>query len=257
MAEEMGIYTIGFSDHLWQNPDITPSDWYRPQDEQRIVQLRHELSLAPSNLRVLVGCEADTISPGQFSITRDFAQSLDFTLLSCNHFHLKDLVQQPPSHNPKEIAAHMMSFFLSGVRSGIATVIAHPFVPYGYINQFDAIMSELSDTELFDAFCEARELGVGIEITAAYLPSRLLSRVIEENPSLENSVPSTETPIRLLSLAKQAGCKFSFGSDAHGPADQKELPQIIDLVKSVDVSRDDLVPLVLMGAEGNSGQSGS
>ena len=31
LAAEMGLKTIGFADHIWENPNIEPSDWYRPQ----------------------------------------------------------------------------------------------------------------------------------------------------------------------------------------------------------------------------------
>jgi histidinol phosphatase-like PHP family hydrolase len=196
-------------------------------------------------MRILVGCEADTIAPGRFSITKDFAETLDFTLLSCSHLHLKDIVEQPPNDTPKVIAAHLVKFFLSGVKSGLATIMAHPFVPYGFINMFDGIIAALSDSELFDAFCLAEESGVGIEITAAFLPHVMLRRVSRDNRSLVEPLFSIETPIRLLSIAKQAGCKFTFGSDAHDPAGQRELPGIIELIKCVDIKRDDLIPMLL------------
>ena len=244
-AKRLGLERIGFSDHLWQNPHLRASSWYQPQNETRIVRLRQELASITTDMRILVGCEADTVAPGRFSITKDFAETLDFTLLSCSHLHLKDIVEQPPNDTPKVIAAHLVKFFLSGVKSGLATIMAHPFVPYGFINMFDGIIAALSDSELFDAFCLAEESGVGIEITAVFLPHVILRRVSRDNPSLVEPLFSIETPIRLLSIAKQAGCKFTFGSDAHDPAGQRELPGIIELIKSVDIKRDDLIPMLL------------
>jgi len=92
LAEEMGLRTLGFADHLWMNPAVTPSSWYRPQDHTQVARLRADLAAVSTPLRVLVGCEADMISPGKFSITPAFAESLDFVLLAASHFHMTGLV---------------------------------------------------------------------------------------------------------------------------------------------------------------------
>ena len=78
LAEEMGVKTIGFADHLWANPEIAPSGWYRCQDELQVSKRRADLVAVSTNVRVLVGCEAETIAPGRFGMTRQFADQLDF-----------------------------------------------------------------------------------------------------------------------------------------------------------------------------------
>ncbi len=138
LAEEMGVETIGFSDHIWMNPHVQPSDWYRPQDESHIDRLRQDLQGLNSNVRMLVGCEADMIAPGKFSITPEFAEKLDHVLLACSHFHMTDFVEQPVSKTPQELARHMLKFFNSAVQSGLATAIPHPLFPIGYLEMYDA-----------------------------------------------------------------------------------------------------------------------
>jgi histidinol phosphatase-like PHP family hydrolase len=232
LAEEMGVRTIGFSDHLWANPDIPPSDWYRPQGKGQISKLRADLDGVSTGIRVLVGCEADMIAPGKFGITREFAEELDFVLLSCSHFHMKGSVAQPASTAPRDVARHMLEFFRSGVSSGLATSIAHPLLPCGFYDKFDEAVETISDTEFLDAFGLARDHGVAIEITTAFLPA------------FSQSQFSIDTPARFLSIARKAGCKFTFGSDAHSPERQERLPELIAIIEAVGVEENDILPML-------------
>lgn len=74
LADDMGVDTIGFADHLWANPSIPPSEWYRPQDESQISKLRADLTAVSTGVRFLVGCEADMISPGAFGLHRGWSR---------------------------------------------------------------------------------------------------------------------------------------------------------------------------------------
>jgi len=229
-AETMGVKTIGFADHLWVNPDLTPSDWYRPQDESQIARLRADLSLISTNVRVLVGCETEMIAPGKFGITPEFAESLDFVLLPCSHFHMTTFVAQPEGNTPRDLADHMLAFFRSGVTSGLPTSIAHPFVPLGRLDQLDDAVGTISDAEFLDAFGLAAEQGVALEVTVSYLPAE------------PGSPFSMETPVRFLSLARQAGCKFTFGTDAHSAEVQTRLPELVRITDAVGITEADICP---------------
>lgn len=232
LAKDMGVHTIGFADHVWANPNLSPSNWYRPQDESQISRLRTDLASVSSGIRFLVGCEAEMIAPGQFGITPQFAEELDFVLLACSHFHMNGFVAQPESNAPGDVARHMLNFLRSGVSSGLASSIAHPLLPFGYLDQFDSAIDAISDAEFLDVFGVAAELGVALEITTGFLPVQ---------PERAFSV---ETPIRFLSLAKQAECKFTLGSDAHSPEAQKRLPELAVLTKAVGVTEEDILPIV-------------
>jgi histidinol phosphatase-like PHP family hydrolase len=231
LADEMGVRTIGFADHLWANPALSPSDWYRPQDESQISRLRADLATISTNICVLVGCEAETIAPGKFGITPQFAEKLEFVLLACSHFHMKGFVSQPEGSTPRDLADHMLKFFLSGVSSGFATSIAHPLLPFGYLDTFDAAVDTISDAELLDVFGVAYDHGVAIEITIGFIPCP------------PESSFSIDTPIRFLSIAKQAGCMFTFGTDAHSPAAQRRLPELTRLTKAVGITEEDMLPI--------------
>ena len=231
VAAEMGVRLIGFADHVWANPDLPASDWYRPQDASQISRLRDDLASVTTDVRVLVGCEAETVRPGQFGITREFAEQLDFVLLACSHFHMTGFVEQPSARTPRGLADHMLAFFRSAVTSGLATSIPHAFLPLGHYDLLDDAVATMSDGEFLDAFGEAADAGVGIEITVSYFPS-------SKKPSF-----SIETPMRVLSLARQAGCRFTFGSDAHDGAAQRRLPNLARFVEPLDLTPADLHPI--------------
>ena len=238
LAEAMGVATIGFSDHIWVNPKIAPSGWYRAQDETQTTRLRADLASVSTTLAVLVGCEADMCAPGMIGMTRSYAETLDFVLLSCSHFHMRDFVVQPRSNSPRDVAAHLLAFFRSGVASGLATSIAHPFLPCGFIEQYDAIIAAITDAEFADAFGLAAAHGVAIEATTAFLPPR--------KPA--EPAWSLETPVRMLSLARQAGCKFTFGTDAHCPEHQRLLPDLQQLIDAAGITDTDVLSLDVVSA---------
>lgn len=229
LAEEMGVETVGFADHVWTNPSLAPSDWYRPQDETQIAKLRAELATVSTRIRYRIGCEAETIAPGQFGITPEFAGTLDFVLLACSHFHMKGFVAQPDGDTPRHLAVHMLAFFRSAVSSGLATSIAHPLLPLGHLERYDAAVETMSDGELLDALGLARDRGVGIEVTTGFVPS---------GPQRTFAI---DTPVRILALAKQAGCKFTLASDAHSPEQQRRLPELSRLVDRIGLTVDDLL----------------
>jgi len=233
LAEDMGVRTIGFADHVWTNPNLSPNCWYRPQGENQIVNIRRQLASVSTTVRVLIGCEAETIAPGQFGITPEFAQELDFVLLACSHFHMKDFVEQPESDSPQDLGRHMLKFFRSAVSSGFATSIPHPLLPCGHLDKYDEAIASISDAELLDACGLAHDNGVAIEITIGFLPNDSNRRF------------SIETPIRFLSLAKQAGCKFTLATDAHSPKAQKRLPELARLIEAVGLIDKDVLPLLL------------
>ena len=90
----------------------------------------------------------------------------------------------------------------------------------------------MSDGELSDVFGLAHDHAVAIEITRAFLPAA-------PHPQF-----SIETPIRFLSIAKQAGCTFTLGTDAHEPETQKRLPELAALTRAAGVTEEDVPPIL-------------
>ncbi len=225
-ALKAGLKTVGFSDHVWN-----VFDGYSD-----ISRLRSDLLSVSADVRVLVGCEADTFSPGNFSITKEFAETLDFVLLACNHFHL-NCVQQPRDVSPRSIAVHMLDFFRSAVLSGLATAVPHAFLTLGYDAQQEAAVKAISDDEFLEVFGIAAERDVAVEITPAFFPRG--NHASGWNPA------SIYIPLRYLSLAKKAGCRFTFGSDAHSLMKIQGIRDISYFLEVLELSKKDILPLAL------------
>jgi len=242
LAEQMGLHTFGFSDHLWMHPAIPPSDFYASQGVTQIARLRDDLASIDTPLRILVGCEADMVAPGRFGITPEFAASLDYVLLACSHFHMREFVAQPDSAAPADVARHVLAFFRSAVDSRLATVIPHPFIPYGFKENYREILACIPDAAFIDAFGLAAEQGVGIEIHPGHLDPAPLQAAPDGSAG-----GMTSPSVRMLALAKQAGCRFTFGTDAHGPAAQRRLPELAQLAEAAGIGADDLL-VDLIGA---------
>lgn len=232
-ARELGLKQIGIADHLWANHNVKPDPFYNGQDERQISTLRRQIESieVPDDLEVLVGCEAEMAAPGCFGITPEFGNTLDFVLLSTDHFHFRNFVSQPSEQTPRGLAKHMIKMFIAGASSGLATSLAHPMFPYGFFDIYEAAMQELSDQELLDAFYVAAEHKVALEITGNYLP--------DSRRAVNFSI---EVPLRIIELAQKAGCRFTFGSDAHTLEQMSRIHELEYFVTALDLSIADVMP---------------
>ncbi|MCP3965257.1 MAG: PHP domain-containing protein [Lentisphaerae bacterium] len=204
-AQELGLERIGLADHVWDNPNLVPNDFYKEQGKNRCINLKRSATrFKNSDIDVLVGCEVETVAPKKFSITEELANELDFVLLATDHFHLHDLVAQPKKYKPKHFAKHMIEMYLGGIRCPFGDIMAHPFLAMGYYEIYEEIIESISDRTFIEVFQETAESGKAVEITTHYLGNPTRRRLF-----------SRDIPIRILSLALEAGCKFVFSSDAH------------------------------------------
>lgn len=226
----LGIRRVGFADHIWANPAFAPNDFYRPQTIERIKRLREILKSLPDyGVKIYVGCEAEMLGPGKFGITPELAEQLDLVVLATDHFHFKGIVGQPRSESPRDIGVHMLEFFVAGARCSMATTLAHPCLPLGFMQHYDEIINSLSDNEMLDAFAVAAETGVAWEITVSYFPD-----------PVKNRFHNIDTPVRVLSLAKQAGCKFVFGSDSHTISRLARIHELRYFIDKIELTEQDI-----------------
>jgi histidinol phosphatase-like PHP family hydrolase len=229
-----GYKKIGFVDHVWMSKDIEPSHFYQKQNGERHIELHSFIHSCKWDIEVLVGCESDMIAPGIFGITPEFKEKMDYVVMATDHFHMTNFVEQPEDKTPEGLAKHMLKFFISAAESGIPDILVHPFFPYGYVELYDKSIASISDSQFLDAFGIAASNNIGIEINKCYLP----------NPHPQyNRFFSLETPLRMLTLAKQAGCTFTLGSDSHSLINFDVLDKLQDLAGSLDISEENIHPL--------------
>jgi len=236
LANESGLKKIGFSDHTWENNELEPTEWYANQGGGRINELARTVrASAIESPRIFIGCEAETMSHGKFSISQDFAATLDYVVLATDHFHFTDLVEQPSDYSPATFGRHLLKMFRAGAVAPFKNIVlAHPCLPLGFMNLYEPMIDTISDSEFLDTFAVAAEHNVALEITLSFFPDAARNRNF-----------SRSVPVRVLSLAKQAGCKFVFGSDAHSLVRLQRIHELDFFVQELALERTDIHPLAL------------
>lgn len=85
----------------------------------------------------------------------------------------------------------------------LPTSVAHPFAPCGFSAPMQkSIVEAISDSDYADCFTLAKNLGVNIEINTGAI-----------NKSADDF--ADEPMIRVMRIARECGCTFTFGTDTH------------------------------------------
>lgn len=206
-AKTLGLKKLGFSNHLWDGDIPGASQWYQPQNFDHVAEIREELAsaTAESGIRCYFGCEVEYDPQRRdIALTEEHARAFDFILVPNSHTHM---MMPKSDYEPKERHARfMLDAFMDIVTSPLAkyiTAAAHPFsavcCPYDNAVLFPLI----SVSQYRECFCAAREAGIAIEINTSSYRTRTPGELIN-HPAME-----------MFAIAKECGCKFTFGSDSH------------------------------------------
>ena len=205
-AKDNGLKTICLTDHFWDEALPCPSNWYAAQNYQHILQAK-PLPQA-EGIRFLFGCETDVDIDLNIGVSPEKYDLFDFIIIATTHFHMKSLsgfseettVQDRVALWLKRLET-VLSADLPFHKVGIAHLTCRLIAPTG--EELLAVLEALPETELKRLFAKAAGLGVGIEINGA-------------DDALFRAEPAV---LRIYQIAKDCGCKFYFGSDAHHPTE--------------------------------------
>lgn len=218
-AESLGIDAIAFTDHFAQHaPYIHPV--FEGCGPVMIEQLRREVMLSSSRIRVLFGCEADVVNLHSLSIEADYSRHLDFTMLCASHFHLPG-VQQPECLEARCVAEHYMAFLRKALEQNFISVIAHPFYTPGYnLGSPNVFMPEIRDEEFHEIAVLAREKKIAMEVNGHLRWDSEYLRAIK----------------KFFDICRKAGVRFTYGSDAHHSAGLKPTQAMEDAIRFLDLT---------------------
>lgn len=230
IAKQRGLKIIGFTDHLWDKSVEGAWPWYQPQDIDHVMQIRKMVKETSGDLKILFGCETEFTGKDRVALTKEHASLFDYVLIPTTHFHMKDYVCPSSITKPLEVAKLMVERFNEAIALDIATGIAHPFVPYGFIENAKEIVAQISDEEFINSFSLAKEHNVSIEIHKdMFFP--------------DVTAMDKDVYIRVLSLAKKAGCHFHYGSDSHSVEAFAQDNAIGDFLDECGITPNDILPL--------------
>ena len=112
------------------------------------------------------------------------------------------------------------------------TFIAHPFQPCGLpsVNETYDVQRLLDPDRLYADFETAARLNVGLDVN--------LSTYANWND------PENDLMIRIMRIAKKAGCKFIFGTDAHSIKELEKTYHAEAVANGIGLTEEDLADIV-------------
>ena len=235
-AKANGIKTLCITDHYWDTASGEPSGWYSTQNFDHIAK---NLPLPKRDgIKLLFGCEGDMNKDGVIGITKERFSDFDFTVISTTHLHMKGfaieeedfLVADRCSKLWVERLDTLLSADLPFHKIGIAHLACYLINKKSdedYLRTLDLIPAE----EMHRLFEKAAKLGVGIELNAS---------------DMSLAAKFGETVLRPFRIAKEEGCKFYLGSDAHHPSEFKGVDRDFSFAtEALALTEDDKIEFLL------------
>ena len=205
-AKNNNLNTICITDHYWDSsiPYNTGNNaWYQNQNFEHISQA---LPLPTAQgIRVLFGCEVEMGSNNELAIPEFRYKDFDFIIVSTTHFHLM-AGKNWDDVDEKKLISNWIDRYDVVLNSKLPfnkVGLAHLATPHIYRKDrktYLKILENLPLSELKRLFLKTAQLGVGIELNGS-----MLSFADEEKDYV----------LRMFKVAKECGCKFYLGSDAH------------------------------------------
>ncbi len=204
-GEENGLSTLCLTDHMWDStvPGVRGMDFYERQNYDYIAAA---LPLPVSDkVRFLFGCETDLNADRTLGISKGVMDKLDFIIIPTTHLHMNGFTCD--GREDVEERAVLWCTRLDAVldmdlpfhKIGIAHLSCELMHRGHHIEVLNAIPAEAYHR----LFAKAATVGVGIELNFN---------------SFAYTGETLETMLLPYRIAKEEGCRFYFGSDAHHPA---------------------------------------
>lgn len=220
-AKRNSLKLIGISDHMWDKEIPYPEsmrfsrsgggsenviNWYRQQPIEHCREILDEISATDTEgVRFIFGGEVDYCPGLGSAITEENAEKLDFMVVPNSHtHHVMDASNYEPYEKHADFMLRATMEIATAKTAKYVTALAHPFDAVCCPYPVDCIIDKISDSQLIEVFSAAAENKIAAEINAACFMN------MKDEKEIRNS-----GLFRVLYMAKEAGCRFTFGSDSH------------------------------------------
>jgi histidinol phosphatase-like PHP family hydrolase len=225
-GQDNGLTTLCLSDHMWDSRVPGASGWYQKQSYEYITQA---LPLPESgNIRYLFGCETDLDRFMTVGVSPEIMEKLDFIIIPTTHLHMHGFTLDG-SEGVEERAKLWIDRFDGVLDMDLPfhkVGIAHLTCSLLYREHYLEVLKTIPESEYRRLFAKAAEKGVGIELNF---------------PSLNMDDETAEITLRPYRIAKEEGCKFYFGSDAHHPARLNSAPRdFVAIAEALDLHEENM-----------------
>jgi histidinol phosphatase-like PHP family hydrolase len=229
-----GIKLLGFSDHFWDKTMPGGDNAvYRNQDYKHVTKIHRMMPEEADGIKLMFGCETEYYGKGRIGISKEIAEKFDYVLVPTNHT-LTAYAAEEGLSKPGELAKELVTRFKEVLSFDVASGICHPFLPLGFMEIGDEILNSISREELNECFSMAKEKSVSIELNSCTFAS---------NFDRGTNGFTDDSFMRIFRIAKETGCKFHFGSDAHSLEDIDRLQKLRPFIDELELTDDDINPL--------------
>ena len=209
--KQSGVSTAGAANHLWEGAVPGASGWYAPQDVPHVLSLKEEYAALTEEdrqgIRLYFGCETEYVGQGRVSLKAASAKLFDYVLVSAHHFHMKNFVRPLELEDAHAVGRLMRARFCECCNIDFVFGIVHPFMVLGYPGRIDEILSTFTDRDFREVFSYAADKDKSVELNICML--------YQETDCDAEGFPVEYA--RMFTIARECGCKFHLGSDAHAP----------------------------------------
>lgn len=224
-AVDNGLKTICITDHYWDGTVPHPHGTGAGQTTEQI------LSALPlpqmDGIRFLFGAETEMDLDCTIGVGREMIGRLDFIIVPLNHLHMTGF-----SCRGDEDAAERARWIVRRFDALLDADLPHHKVGLAHFTdgliypggKNTDVLTRIPESEYRRLFGRAAELGMGIELNMPAAKADLREMTWEEDAD----------ELNVYRIAKEMGCKFYFGSDAHTVAGlgwaKRNAEKIIDLL---------------------------
>ncbi len=220
-AIENKLKTICLANHFWDEDIDGASPWYVKQNFSHISAAKPLPQ--DRDVKFLFGCEIELDRNMTLALSPEKYDEFDFIVIPTTHFHMVINLFDEQKKSANTLAQAwidkfdaVMNMDLPFYKVGLAHLTCDLMARHGF--SLKEILDAIPENELKRLFTKASALGIGIEINADDFKD-------EEN--------ITDSLLNVYKIAKDCGCKFYFGSDAHSVAELNEAKT--HLTKAVDL----------------------
>ncbi|NLD88571.1 MAG: PHP domain-containing protein [Clostridiales bacterium] len=210
-GKKYGLTTLCLTDHFWDETVEGASEWYAVHDYPHISKA---LPLPQyDGIRFLFGCETEMNRFLTVGISKERMEELDFIIIPTTHMHMNRYAMngytifEEQSKNVRTRAEawvkrfeHLLNMDLPFYKVGVA------HLAYGLIapsrQETLEVLDLITDDDYAMLFKKAAQVGIGIELN---------------HSDMSFKDEESDIILRPFRIARECGCKFYLGTDAHNP----------------------------------------
>ena len=223
-AERNHLSKLCLTDHFWDEKIPGASDWYKPQN---LLHIKRSLPLPQSNnVHFYFGAEAEMDKFFNIGIAEETFDEFDFVIIPTTHLHMSGFTLEDGVSSEDVRAqlwfdrlAALLQMPLPWKKIGIAH-LTRPLIGGADRKAHVRILERLNEDSLRVLFRRAATVGAGIELN--------FNSFMYEGGELD-------IILNVYRIAKEEGCKFYLGSDAHHPVGLEKafdnFSNIVELLK--------------------------